>query len=139
MRRLIIAIAATALTGLASTTPAWAASTHAHGHHTRTHHTIASCRATGPGASCTVSGTIRHPNVVRAHANARPNQDATVTWSMTCTKGSDTGASSGTFTAGTPLSSRLDVPLSHADSCMVTATITLSTGGDLHAWLTSQG
>jgi hypothetical protein len=93
----------------------------------------------GEAASCALSKTIRHPTVIRAHATVRPRQDATVTWSMTCVKGSTTGASSGAFTRRPRCRSGLTCrSLTRPASCAVAATVTISGTGKLHAWLTAQ-
>ena len=129
MRRLIIVIAAAASAAIMAG-PAWAGGTPVA--------TIASCRASGAQASCTVTGTIRHPTIIRAHATARPAQHVTVRWSMTCISGKATGTASGSFTARTPVSRILPHPFRHPRSCTVTATTRLAKTGHLHAWLTAQ-
>ncbi len=129
MRRLIIVIAVAATAAIAAG-PAWASGTPAP--------TIAACRASGAQASCTVTATIHHPVVIRAHATSRPAQHVTVTWSMTCTSGKATGSASGSFTAETPVSRILPHPFRHPASCKVTASTRLAKTGHLHAWLTAQ-
>jgi hypothetical protein len=125
----IIVIAAAASAAI-SAGPAWAGGTPAT--------TIASCRASGTQASCTVTGTIHHPTIIRAHATARTAQHVTVTWSMTCKSGKATGITSGKFTAETPVSRILPHPFRHPGSCTVTAATQLAKTGHLHAWLTAQ-
>jgi hypothetical protein len=83
-------------------------------------------------ATCTVSRAIRHPNIIRAHATARPHQKVTVTWSMTCTKRKATAS----FIARTPASRKLRQPFRHPRFCTVTAATQLASSGHLHAWLT---
>jgi hypothetical protein len=127
MRRLITLIVAAASAVLISS-PAWAAAGHTH--------KTGSCHAAGTAAACTVSRAIRHPNIIRAHATARPHQKVTVTWSMTCTKRKATASSSGSFTARTPASRKLRHPFRHPRSCTVTVATQLASSGHLHAWLT---
>jgi len=127
MRRLIIVLAVAASAAI-SAGPAWAAESP----------TIAACRASGAQASCTVTATIRHPGIIRAHATSRPAQQVTVTWSMTCTSGKSTASTSGSFTAETPVSRILTHPFRHPSSCKVTASAKLAKTGHLHAWLTDQ-
>ena len=129
MRRLIIVIAAAASAAIAAG-PAWASGTPGP--------TIAACRASGAQASCTVTATIGHPGIIRAHATARPAQHVTVTWSMTCTSGKATRTASGSFTAETPVSRILPHPFRHPASCKVTSSTRLAKTGHLHAWLTDQ-
>jgi hypothetical protein len=129
MRRLITVIALAASAALAAA-PALAA-----GAHTTT---TATCRASGAQASCTVTATIRHPGIIRAHASARPAQHVTVTWSMTCASGKSSRSAMGSFTAKTPVSRILPHPFRHPASCKVTATTMLAKKGHLHAWLTDQ-
>ena len=128
MRRIIILIA-TAASAVFISSSALAA---------ETHHVIASCHARGTAASCTATGTIHHPRVIRAHATARPNQKVTVHWSMTCTKRKATRSTHGSFTARTPVSHRLHKPFRRPDACKVTDTTTLAKKGHLHAFLTAQ-
>jgi hypothetical protein len=128
MRRLIIVLAVVGSAAI-SAGPAWASGTPA---------TIAACRASGAQASCTVTATIGHPGIIRAHATSRPAQHVTVTWSMTCTSGKATGTASGSFTAQTPVSRILPHPFRHPSSCKVTDTTRLAKTGHLHAWLTAQ-
>ncbi len=97
-----------------------------------------SCSASGAAATCTVTRTMHHPNVIRVHATARPNQMAGVTWSMTCTKGKDVDSTSGSFTARTPIRHRLRPSDRHSGLCLVSATVTLAKTGHLRAWLTKQ-
>lgn len=130
MRRLITVIALAASAALAAAGPALAAGAHAPA--------IAACRASGAQASCTVTATIRHPGIIRAHATARPAQHVTVTWSMTCTSGKASQSAMGSFTAKTPVSRILRHPFRHPASCKVTATTRLAKTGHLHAWLTDQ-
>ena len=129
MRRLMIVIAVAAFAALAAG-PALAAGGHAT--------TTASCRASGAQASCTVTATIRHPGVIRAHATSRPAQHVTVTWSMTCTSGKSSQSAMGSFIAKTPVSRILPHPFRHPSSCKVTTTTKLAKTGHLHAWLTDQ-
>ena len=127
MRRLIIVIAVAATAAIAAG-PAWASGTP----------TIAACHASGAQASCTVTATIHHPVLIRAHATARPAQHVTVTWSMTCTSGKATRTASGSFTAETPVSRILPHPFRHPASCKVSASTRLAKTGQLHARLTAQ-
>jgi hypothetical protein len=129
MRRLITLVVVAASAALISS-PAWAAADHAH--------KAGTCRAAGNAATCTVSQTIRHPNVIRVHATARPHQKVGVAWSMTCVKGRTTASSSGSFIARTPVSRRLRTPLRHPRTCTVTATAQLAKRGHLHFWLTAR-
>jgi hypothetical protein len=129
MRRLITLLVAASSAVLISSS-AWAAADHPP--------KASSCRASGAAASCTVTRTVHHPNVIRVHATARPNQTVSVTWSMTCTKGKDIDTTSGSFTARTPVSHRLRPSDRHSGSCAVSATVQLAKSGHLHAWLTAQ-
>ena len=129
MRRLIVVIAVAATAAIAAG-PAWASGT--------TVPTIAACRASGAQASCTVTATIHHPVVIRAHATARPAQHVTVTWSMTCTSGKASRTASGSFTAETPVSRILPHPFRHPAVCKVSDSTRLAKTGHLHAWLTAQ-
>ena len=128
MRRLIIVLAVIGSAAI-SAGPAWASGTPT---------TIAACRASGAHASCSVTATISHPGIIRAHATSRPAQHVTVTWSMTCTSGKATRTASGSFTAQTPVSRILPHPFRHPSSCKVTDTTRLGKTGHLHAWLTAQ-
>jgi hypothetical protein len=129
MRRLItVLVAATSAVLISSS--AWAAAGNSH--------KAVSCRVSGAAASCTVSRTIHHPNVIRVHATARPHQKVSVTWSLTCTKGKDVDTSSGSFTARAPVSRKLHIPDRHSSSCTVSATVQLAKSGHLRAWLTAQ-
>jgi hypothetical protein len=137
MRRLFIMIMAAASVALLGGT-AWAAGSH--GHHPVAHgHKSASCRASGTAASCTVGATVHRPGVIRVHVTARRNQDVTVSWAVTCTRGATSGSASGTFTARTPVSRKLSEPLRHPRTCMVSAAAKLAKSGHLHAWLTPRG
>ena len=129
MRRLISVIALAASAALVAG-PALAAGAPAT--------TVAACRASGAQASCTITATIRHPGVIRAHATSRPAQHVTVTWSMTCTSGKSSQSAMGSFTAKTPVSRILPHPFRHPSSCKVTTTTKLAKTGHLHAWLTDQ-
>ncbi len=129
MRRLITLLVAASSAVLISS-PAWAAADNSH--------KAVSCRASGAAASCTVTRTIHHPNIIRVHATARPHQNVSVTWTMTCTKGKDVDTTSGSFTARAPVSRKLHHSDRHANSCTVSATVTLAKTGHLHAWLTAQ-
>lgn len=98
---------------------------------------IGSCRAHGEFATCVASGNANHsPVSIVVHVRVTPAQAVTGAWSMTCSKGSGAGSSSGNLKGGTPINRRLRKPYRRPDSCSVAADAQLDRGGSLKIWLT---
>jgi hypothetical protein len=81
-------------------------------------------------ATCTVTHTINSPASVAVGItmeSGSAQQTATTAWTATCTLGSDTEKTIGGSSSATPVTENVTLPFSNPDTCIVTATGTLST------------
>jgi hypothetical protein len=128
---LIAGTVVSVLTGTADARPASQASAH-----TQTQQCQSQSSAQ---ASCSFATEIDLPLAVSISAQASPEsgQDATVTWTVSCSVNGGTASnSSGSHTGATPFTTSLALPKSENGDCTVNATTTLSGNGNLTAVLT---
>jgi hypothetical protein len=85
----------------------------------------------GGFADAAVSGTIRHPVLVRVRAISTPAQFVQVTWKLRCAKGKSAATRQGQFRARTPVTRRPLFPMTAPDRCSLSATAQLEQQGTL--------
>jgi hypothetical protein len=86
------------------------------------------CDGSGTAASCTVTQTIANPATIGESVTATPTQgEATVSWSVTCTLGTETATTSGGTMGETPESTLFTLPFADPDQCTATATVSVPT------------
>ncbi|MGH3195465.1 MAG: RICIN domain-containing protein [Streptosporangiaceae bacterium] len=89
-----------------------------------------SCSAQGDYATCVASGTADRPVTLTVSVTSSPDQDVFVAWDTVCSEGTSAGGSSGSFTAGTPVTRTISHPYKQPDSCIVSADAQLQAGGN---------
>jgi len=96
------------------------------------------CSASGAKATCTETQTIGDPAAITVSAKltAGVAQDATIAWSATCTLSGQSAKVTGGSTSETPVADNLILPFTDPDSCVVSATVTLSGTGSVLLSLT---
>jgi Ricin-type beta-trefoil lectin domain len=96
------------------------------------------CSASGVKATCTEQQTITDPAAISVSAKltAGDAQDATIAWSATCTLSGSSAKVTGGSTSETPVADNLILPFTDPDSCVVSATVTLSGTGSVLLSLT---
>jgi hypothetical protein len=75
--------------------------------------------ASGDFAIALASGRASKPTAVYMRVLARPNQGVDANWTLVCSKGTGAGSKSGRFSARTPATRRLRMPMARPDSCIV--------------------
>lgn len=99
--------------------------------------TIAKGHASGDYAVTQAAGTVKRPGTIRVKVTASPRQKVSVSWTMVCTKGTNAGSKSGQFEARTNVNRALKKPMSHTDSCTVSANAQLSGSGKVSIAITA--
>lgn len=85
--------------------------------------------ASGDYAIAQASGTVKTPGKIQVLVDAKPPQQAMVTWNATCSKGAGAGSKDDQFNATTPVRRAIKLPMRNADDCIVSANAQFDKGG----------
>lgn len=88
--------------------------------------------AEGDFAIASADGSIDDPTNLRVKVTATPPQKASVTYTVTCTKGTGVGSEDDQFEATTPIKRTLKLPQADPDDCIVAANAQLDEGGKVN-------
>jgi hypothetical protein len=94
--------------------------------------------ASGDFAIAFASGRAAKPTAVYMRVLARPNQTVNANWTLVCSKGLGAGSKSGRFSARTPATRRLRMPMSRPNSCIVSGGAQLRLSGRVTVVLLKQ-
>ncbi len=100
--------------------------------------TIDTASATGDFAIAQATGDINDPAEIRLRVRSSIPQQASVTWTMTCTQADGAGSSDDQFDAATPVNRRLRMPSRDVSDCTVSANAQLGEGGKVTVTLTGK-
>jgi hypothetical protein len=92
----------------------------------------------GDYAIALASGRARKPTALYMRVLARPNQRIDAAWTMVCSKGFGAGSKSGRFSASTPVTRRLRMPMTRPDDCTVSGSAQLRRSGRVTVLLLKQ-
>lgn len=96
---------------------------------------VGTASAAGDYASAIASGSADNPSKLRVRVTSVPRQSVNVNWTVVCTKGFGAGSKSGQFTARTPTTRAMRMPMSRPDNCTVSAGGFLERSGSLRVVL----
>jgi hypothetical protein len=99
---------------------------------------IARKSASGDFAVALASGRANKPTALYLRVLARPNQRVDANWTMVCSKGLGAGSKSGRFSAVTPETRRLRMPMTRPSSCIVSGGAQLRRSGRVTVLLLKQ-
>ncbi len=92
------------------------------------------CQApAGVRASCYLAQEMTMPLSVTVPVTAQPPQNATVSWTASCSVAGKAKSAAGTATAMTPFQAKVGIPSANGADCAITATVTVSGLGSLTA------
>lgn len=94
--------------------------------------------ASGDFAIALASGRANKPTALYLRALARPNQGVDANWTLVCSKGLGAGSKSGRFSARTPVTRRLRMPMARPNSCIVSGGAQLRRSGRVTVLLLKQ-
>jgi hypothetical protein len=94
--------------------------------------------ASGDFAIALASGRATRPTALYMRILARPNQGVSAHWTVVCSKGLGAGSKSGSFSAPTPVTRRLRMPMSRPSRCFVSGSAQLRRSGRVTVLLLKQ-
>lgn len=84
-------------------------------------------------ASCYLAQEIRMPLSVTVPVTTQPAQNATVSWTSSCSAGGNVKSATGTATAMAPFAAKVGLPRTNGADCTITATATVNGLGTVKA------
>ena len=93
--------------------------------------TIGKESARGNFATAVAGGDVNKPKALRVIVQARPNQRASGSYSVTCSRGGGAGSASGNLSGNAPFKDKMRMPYSNPDYCSAAASVQLDNGGRL--------
>ena len=93
--------------------------------------TIGKESARGDFATAVAGGDVNKPRALRVIVQARPNQKAAGSYSVTCSRGGGAGSESGNLSGNAPFKDKMKMPYSNPDYCSAAASVQLDDGGHL--------
>lgn len=94
--------------------------------------------ASGDFATTIASGRAKRPTALYMRVLARPNQGIAANWLILCSKGLGSGSKSGKFSAMTPVTRRLRMPMARPSNCSVSGSARLRRSGRVTVLLLKQ-